>query len=49
MHPVVLCIEFQSLGHLGPITHPERVDDAVEAFLSERSQPWAQSQPQHTA
>lgn len=42
-------IELEGLGHLGPITHPERVDEAVEAFLSERSQPWAPSQPLHTA
>ncbi len=42
-------IEFDGLGHLGPITHPERVDAAVEAFLSERSQPWAQSSRLHTA
>ena len=42
-------IEFDGLGHLGPITHPERVDAAVEAFLSERSQPWAQSSRLRTA
>jgi len=41
--------EFDGLGHLGPITHPERVDAAVEAFLSERSQPWAQSSRLRTA
>ena len=41
--------EFEGLGHLGPITQPERVDEAIEAFISERSQPWLHSQPLHTA
>jgi pimeloyl-ACP methyl ester carboxylesterase len=26
-------IEFQGLGHMGPVTHPERVNGAVERFL----------------
>ena len=26
-------IEFQGLGHMGPVTHPERVNEAVERFL----------------
>jgi len=47
--PRTQVIEFEGLGHLGPITHPERVDDAVEAFLSERSQPWVQSSRLRTA
>ena len=42
-------IEFEGLGHLGPITHPTRVDEAVEAFIQERSQPWLQLQRLHTA
>lgn len=33
--------EFEGLGHLGPITHPERVDDAVEAFLTAGSRSYA--------
>ena len=41
--------EFEGLGHLGPVTQPERIDEAVDAFISERSQPWAHSQPLHTA
>jgi pimeloyl-ACP methyl ester carboxylesterase len=47
--PRTQVIEFEGLGHLGPITHPERVDDAVEAFLSERSHPWVQSSRLRTA
>jgi pimeloyl-ACP methyl ester carboxylesterase len=47
--PRTQVIEFEGLGHLGPITHPERVGDAVEAFLSERSQPWVQSSRLRTA
>lgn len=36
--------EFGGLGHLGPITHPERIDEAVEAFIFERSLPCVHSQ-----
>jgi pimeloyl-ACP methyl ester carboxylesterase len=42
-------LKLEGLGHLGPLTHPTRVDEAVEAFISERSQPWVHSQPLHTA
>ena len=42
-------IEFEGLGHLGPITHPTRIDEAVEAFIQERSQPWLQLHRLHTA
>lgn len=42
-------MEFEGLGHLGPVTHTTRVDEVVEAFISERSQPWVHSQPLHTA
>jgi pimeloyl-ACP methyl ester carboxylesterase len=31
--PHATVIELQGLGHLGPMTHPERVDPAIEAFL----------------
>ncbi len=31
--PRTTAIELQGLGHLGPMTHPERVDAAIEAFL----------------
>jgi pimeloyl-ACP methyl ester carboxylesterase len=47
--PRARVIEFDGLGHLGPITHPERVDDAVAAFLTQERQPWAQSHPSYTA
>jgi pimeloyl-ACP methyl ester carboxylesterase len=30
----VTMIEFPDLGHMGPITHPEVVDDAVASFLA---------------
>lgn len=32
--PQARMLELDGLGHLGPITHPERVDAPVEAFLS---------------
>ena len=41
--------ELEGLGHLGPVTHPERVDEVIDSFISERSQPWLHSQPLHTA
>jgi pimeloyl-ACP methyl ester carboxylesterase len=47
--PRAQVIELDGPGHLGPITHPERFDNAVEAFLSARSQPWAHSLQSHTA
>ncbi|MFN0299862.1 MAG: alpha/beta fold hydrolase [Burkholderiales bacterium] len=31
--PAAAVVEFDGLSHLGPITHPERVDSAIEAFL----------------
>lgn len=31
--PQVQCIEFEGLGHMGPVTHPEPVNAAIEAFL----------------
>lgn len=33
-------VELEGLGHLGPITHPERFDAAVEAFLLRRKPQW---------
>ncbi|MGZ5251055.1 MAG: alpha/beta fold hydrolase [Caldimonas sp.] len=30
----VTVMEFADLGHMGPVTHPEVVNDAVEAFLA---------------
>lgn len=44
--PCADVVEFENLGHLGPITHPERIDNAVEAFIFRRSQSWAQ--PPHS-
>jgi len=32
--PDATVVEFDGLGHLGPITHSERVDAAIDAFLS---------------
>lgn len=32
-------VELDGLGHLGPITHPERVDEAVQAFLRNTHMP----------
>ncbi len=31
--PVAEVIEFDEMGHLGPVTHPQVVDAAIEAFL----------------
>lgn len=31
--PRATVVEFEDLGHLGPITHPDRVDPVIEAFL----------------
>jgi len=31
--PRVQVVEFPALGHMGPITHPEVVNEAIEAFL----------------
>ena len=30
-------IELEGLGHLGPITHPQRVTEPIEAFLQKVS------------
>ncbi|HKQ26205.1 MAG TPA: alpha/beta fold hydrolase [Burkholderiales bacterium] len=32
--PTATVVEFEGLGHLGPITHSERVDAAIDTFLS---------------
>ena len=32
--PKVSVIEFAALGHMGPVTHPQLVNDAVEGFLA---------------
>ena len=31
--PQVQVVEFEGLGHMGPITHPEVVNEAISAFL----------------
>lgn len=31
--PRVTVIEFEGLGHMGPVTHPERVNEAIGSFL----------------
>jgi len=35
--PDLQLIEFDGLGHMGPITHPEVVNPAIEAFVARRS------------
>ena len=32
--PNVTVMEFADLGHMGPVTHPEIVNDAVAGFLA---------------
>jgi pimeloyl-ACP methyl ester carboxylesterase len=32
--PQVRVLEFDDLGHMGPVTHPERVNEAIVRFLS---------------
>ncbi len=31
--PKVQVVEFEKLGHMGPITHPEAVNQAIQSFL----------------
>jgi pimeloyl-ACP methyl ester carboxylesterase len=31
--PRVEVVEFEGLGHMGPITHPQPVNDAIARFL----------------
>ena len=33
--PRVTVMELEGLGHMGPVTHPERVNEAIEGFLRE--------------
>jgi pimeloyl-ACP methyl ester carboxylesterase len=33
--PRVQVVEFDRLGHMGPVTHPERVNQAIVTFLRE--------------
>jgi pimeloyl-ACP methyl ester carboxylesterase len=33
--PRVRTIEFETLGHMGPVTHPEVVNAEIKRFLSE--------------
>ena len=39
--PRVELVEFENLGHMGPVTHPDRVNEAIEHFLE---QVWHQSE-----
>jgi pimeloyl-ACP methyl ester carboxylesterase len=32
--PRVEVVEFEGLGHMGPITHPQRVNAAIAEFLA---------------
>jgi pimeloyl-ACP methyl ester carboxylesterase len=34
--PQVEVMELEGLGHMGPVTHPDRVNRAIESFLSSR-------------
>jgi pimeloyl-ACP methyl ester carboxylesterase len=31
--PRIEVVEFEELGHMGPVTHPERVNEVIERFL----------------
>jgi pimeloyl-ACP methyl ester carboxylesterase len=31
--PRVEVVEFEKLGHMGPVTHPDEVNEAIERFL----------------
>ncbi|MGE0359027.1 MAG: alpha/beta fold hydrolase, partial [Burkholderiales bacterium] len=31
--PRLQAVEFPELGHMGPVTHPERVNEAIAGFL----------------
>lgn len=33
--PRVTVMEIEGVGHMGPVTHPERVNEAIESFLRE--------------
>jgi pimeloyl-ACP methyl ester carboxylesterase len=33
--PQVTVMELEGLGHMGPVTHPERVNEVIEGFLRE--------------
>ncbi len=37
--PNVTVMEFAGLGHMGPVTHPELVNDAVAGFLARNRDP----------
>jgi len=34
--PQVEVIEFEALGHMGPVTHPDLVNEAIERFLNKK-------------
>ena len=36
--PQVEVVEFERLGHMGPVTHPEVVNEAVSRFLRDRNE-----------
>jgi pimeloyl-ACP methyl ester carboxylesterase len=40
--PQIEVVEFEELGHMGPITHPEPVNQVIKQFL-ERAYPFAQT------
>jgi pimeloyl-ACP methyl ester carboxylesterase len=37
--PRVEVVEFEDLGHMGPVTHPERVNEVIERFLERTAEP----------
>ena len=46
--PRAQVLELEGLGHLGPITHAERVDPAIEAFLVRQTDPSATNIPKQS-
>ena len=34
MMPSVTPVEFAELGHMGPVTHPDRVNQIIDAFVT---------------
>jgi pimeloyl-ACP methyl ester carboxylesterase len=38
--PRVEVVEFEGLGHMGPVTHPEVVNQAISRFLEQAIQTW---------
>jgi pimeloyl-ACP methyl ester carboxylesterase len=37
--PRVQHVEFDGIGHMGPVTHPDRVNDVISRFLESNARP----------